>query len=71
MTTTNGYQLTANESAVIVKMQEILRIEENNNFANGDLWNEISDKISDIEINAEKRAKEPVTSYSDFGSNYN
>ena len=52
MTTSKGYTLTADQNAVVIKLKEIMEIEENNNFANGDAWNNASDMLGEIEATA-------------------
>ena len=52
MTTSKGYPLTADQNAVVIKLKEIMEIEENNNFANGDVWDNASDMLDEIEATA-------------------
>ena len=52
MTTSNNYPLTANQNAAIQALKAVQQIEKNNNFANGDLWNNIQDQIDSIETEA-------------------
>ena len=49
MTTSKGFQLTSDQNAAIVALKAVQKIEENNKFANGDLWNNIQDQIDQIE----------------------
>lgn len=53
MTTSKGYTLTADQNAAIVALKAVQQIEENNSFANGDLWNNIQNEIEVIEAEAE------------------
>ena len=52
MTTSKGYTLTADQNSAIVALKAVQKIEENNNFSNGDLWNNIQDQIEMIESEA-------------------
>jgi competence protein ComGF len=67
MTTSKGHPLTANQNAAIVALKAVQQIEENNKFANGQLWNNIQDQIDDIEeaarqtyINGEDKGYIPI-----------
>ncbi len=53
MTTSKGFQLTSDQNAATVALKAVQKIEENNKFANGDLWNNIQDQIDQIEYAAE------------------
>jgi hypothetical protein len=55
MTTSKGHPLTADQNAAIVALRAVQQIEENNNFANGQLWNNIQDQIDHIEEAARQR----------------
>jgi hypothetical protein len=53
MTTTKGFPITSDQNAAIIALKAVQLIEENNNFANGELWNNIQDQIEEIEYAAE------------------
>lgn len=69
MTTSIKYTLTSEQKAVIIKLQEIQAIEENNNFANGDAWNNAQDMITDIELTAQQNALSKYANYTSIELN--
>jgi hypothetical protein len=44
--------LTSNQNSAIIALKEVQKIEELNNFANGDLWNNIQAEIEAIQESA-------------------
>jgi hypothetical protein len=51
------FPLTADQNAAVIVLQAVQNIEENNNFANGDLWNNIQGEIEAIFAQAEYNYK--------------
>lgn len=54
---TSRFPLTADQNAAIIALEAVQNIEMNNNFANGDLWNNIQDQIDAIHAQAEYNYK--------------
>ena len=57
MKTSKGFPLTSDQNAAILSMKVVQANEINNNFANGDLWNNIQEQIELIEKQAERNYK--------------
>jgi hypothetical protein len=55
--TASRFPLTSDQNAAIIALIAVQKIEENNNFANGDLWNIIQGEIDAIHAQAEYNYK--------------
>jgi len=70
MTTSKGYKLTADQAAAMTALLKIQEMEENNNFANGDLWNNIQYQIEAIEKQARQNELDKYSSPSSVAQNW-